>query len=274
MSSDAELTELALFDLARLVGVESPSGDVAAITRSAQTVAALIGEWLGRPAALVDGPVGPHVHWSGGGTPRVLVLGHHDTVFPIGTLGKPAVHGRRRSRHRPRGVRHEDRHRPSHPRRRLTRRRVGCRVAVLVGRGDRLRHVAGADRGAGTRVRCRARARTVGRRWCAEDRPQGCRHVRGRRARSRRARRTRARKGRQRAHRGLAPGARDRRIRIGRARHDGHADGRVGRNGRERGAGRGPHQSRRARAGTRREGTHRSGDGGAHRRSTRTRRSR
>ncbi len=86
VSSDAELTELALFDLARLVGVESPSGDVAAITRSAETVAALIGEWLGRPAALVDGPAGPHVHWSGGGTPCVLVLGHHDTVFPIGTL--------------------------------------------------------------------------------------------------------------------------------------------------------------------------------------------
>ena len=86
VSSDAELTELALFDLARLVSVESPSGDVAAITRSAEAVAGLIGEWLGRPAALVDGPVGPHVHWSGGGTPRVLVLGHHDTVFPIGTL--------------------------------------------------------------------------------------------------------------------------------------------------------------------------------------------
>jgi glutamate carboxypeptidase len=86
VSSDVELTELALADLARLVEVESPSRDVAAITRSAQAVAGLIAEWLGRPAALVDGPDGPHVHWSGGGTPRVLVLGHHDTVFPIGTL--------------------------------------------------------------------------------------------------------------------------------------------------------------------------------------------
>jgi glutamate carboxypeptidase len=26
------------------------------------------------------------VHWSGGGEPKVLVLGHHDTVFPMGTL--------------------------------------------------------------------------------------------------------------------------------------------------------------------------------------------
>jgi glutamate carboxypeptidase len=86
MSSDAELTELAVADLARLVNVESPSLDVAAITRSAEAVAGLIGEWLGRPAELVAGPAGPHVHWSGGGEPRVLVLGHHDTVFPIGTL--------------------------------------------------------------------------------------------------------------------------------------------------------------------------------------------
>ncbi len=29
---------------------------------------------------------GPIVHWSAGGAPKVLVLGHHDTVFPIGTL--------------------------------------------------------------------------------------------------------------------------------------------------------------------------------------------
>ncbi|HEX4981482.1 MAG TPA: M20 family metallopeptidase [Ilumatobacteraceae bacterium] len=86
MSSDAELTELAIADLARLVKVESPSLDVAAITRSAEAVAGLIGEWLGRPARLVAGPAGPHVYWSGGGEPRVLVLGHHDTVFPIGTL--------------------------------------------------------------------------------------------------------------------------------------------------------------------------------------------
>jgi glutamate carboxypeptidase len=97
VSSDAELTELALADLARLVRVESPSRDVAAITRSAEAVAGLIGEWLGRRAELVPGPVGPHVHWSGGGSPRVLLLGHHDTVFPVGTLAtRPftAVDGR------------------------------------------------------------------------------------------------------------------------------------------------------------------------------------
>ena len=30
------------------------------------------------------------MHWSGGGQPKVLLLGHHDTVFPLGTLaGRP-----------------------------------------------------------------------------------------------------------------------------------------------------------------------------------------
>jgi glutamate carboxypeptidase len=80
--------DLLLADLRRLVEVESPSLDVGALTVSAATLAALIEERTGRPATVVDGPVGPHVHWSGGGAPKVLVLGHHDTVFPLGTLAR------------------------------------------------------------------------------------------------------------------------------------------------------------------------------------------
>lgn len=80
-------------DIRRLVEVESPSLDVDAITASAQQLAGLIEERTGRAATLVDGPVGPHVHWSGGGDPRVLILGHHDTVFPLGTLAaRPFAH--------------------------------------------------------------------------------------------------------------------------------------------------------------------------------------
>jgi glutamate carboxypeptidase len=75
-----------LADLEVLVNIESPSRDVDALTRSAHTLAALISERTGRPAQLVDGASGPHVHWSGGGQPKVLILGHHDTVFPIGSL--------------------------------------------------------------------------------------------------------------------------------------------------------------------------------------------
>ena len=75
-------------DLQRLIEVESPSLDVEALTRSAENLAALITERTGRPATLVAGPVGPHVHWSGGGEPKVLILGHHDTVFPLGALAE------------------------------------------------------------------------------------------------------------------------------------------------------------------------------------------
>ena len=75
-------------DLRRLVEVESPSHDVSALTASAEVLAALLLERTGRPAVLVDGPDGPHVHWSGGAAPGVLILGHHDTVFPLGTLAE------------------------------------------------------------------------------------------------------------------------------------------------------------------------------------------
>ncbi|NLU69403.1 M20 family metallopeptidase [Streptomyces sp. HNM0574] len=73
-------------DLRALVEVESPSRDVAALARSAEVVAGVIESRLGGRAELVGSDGGPHVRWSGGGEPRVLVLGHHDTVFPLGTL--------------------------------------------------------------------------------------------------------------------------------------------------------------------------------------------
>ncbi|WP_371614782.1 M20 family metallopeptidase [Streptomyces sp. NBC_00454] len=73
-------------DLRTLVEVESPSRDLDALATSAKTVAAFIESRLGGQAVLVESEAGPHVHWSAGGVPRVLVLGHHDTVFPLGTL--------------------------------------------------------------------------------------------------------------------------------------------------------------------------------------------
>jgi glutamate carboxypeptidase len=78
--------DLMLADLAALVDVESPSLQLDAIERSASAVAALIERRLGSPAELVPSPAGPHVHWRGGGEPRVLLIGHHDTVFPLGTV--------------------------------------------------------------------------------------------------------------------------------------------------------------------------------------------
>ncbi|MUH52103.1 MAG: M20/M25/M40 family metallo-hydrolase [Actinobacteria bacterium] len=78
--------DLMLADLATLVNVESPSRDLDALARSAGALAALMEQRLGGTVSVIDSAVGPHVHWSGGGAPKVLVLGHHDTVFPIGSL--------------------------------------------------------------------------------------------------------------------------------------------------------------------------------------------
>lgn len=73
-------------DLRTLVEVESPSRDLDALAASAKAVAGVIENRLGGHAVLVESEAGPHVHWSGGGDPKVLILGHHDTVFPLGTL--------------------------------------------------------------------------------------------------------------------------------------------------------------------------------------------
>lgn len=72
-----------LADLRDLVEVESPSDDPAAIARSADVVAALGTRLLGQP------PVrhGDNLLWRFG-RPRVLLLGHHDTVWPVGTLAR------------------------------------------------------------------------------------------------------------------------------------------------------------------------------------------
>jgi len=72
--------------LAALVALESPSSDPAALARCADGVAALLHDRLGRPPVAE----GTHLRWSGGGSPDVVVIGHFDTVWPLGTLaGRP-----------------------------------------------------------------------------------------------------------------------------------------------------------------------------------------
>jgi glutamate carboxypeptidase len=75
-----------LDDLRHLVEVESPSLVPDAIDASAEAVAALIDRRLGTAPRFVASEAGPHVHWCGDGEPRVLLVGHHDTVFPRGAL--------------------------------------------------------------------------------------------------------------------------------------------------------------------------------------------
>ncbi|OPC78615.1 glutamate carboxypeptidase [Embleya scabrispora] len=78
-------TDAMLADLAELVTCESFSADLAAVARSAEVVAAQGARLLGaQPRRIVlDGVT--HLQWTFG-TPRVLLVGHHDTVWPMGSL--------------------------------------------------------------------------------------------------------------------------------------------------------------------------------------------
>lgn len=83
---DAALPSM-LDDIERLVSCESPSADLAAVAASAGAVTAVGRACLGaEPERIVlDGCT--HLRWRFGPAPsRVLVLAHHDTVWPIGSL--------------------------------------------------------------------------------------------------------------------------------------------------------------------------------------------
>lgn len=70
----------------RLVECESPSADLAAVTRSGELVAELGTALLGiePERILVDGTM--HLRWRFGPVTRVVLLAHHDTVWPLDTL--------------------------------------------------------------------------------------------------------------------------------------------------------------------------------------------
>lgn len=83
-AAEASLNEV-LGDIETLVNIESPSRNVEQVTKSAVALCELSMRLLGREATLIESSVGPHVH-VGASVPRVLILGHHDTVHPMGTL--------------------------------------------------------------------------------------------------------------------------------------------------------------------------------------------
>ncbi len=71
----------------RMIRCESPSADLAAVSRSASCVAEVGEEILGLPPERIEIDGCTHLLWRFGSTPpRVLVLGHHDTVWPLGTI--------------------------------------------------------------------------------------------------------------------------------------------------------------------------------------------
>ncbi|WP_344525608.1 M20 family metallopeptidase [Streptomyces albiaxialis] len=74
-----------LADLEALVTCESFSDDHAAVARCAQVVADRGRRLLGAPPQTLVVAGVTHLRWTFG-TPRVLLLGHHDTVWPTGSL--------------------------------------------------------------------------------------------------------------------------------------------------------------------------------------------
>ena len=86
-SMEAQASQM-LADVEAFVNIESPSHEVDDLRRSAQFLAALMERVLGSSPTVVDSSEGPHVHWKGSDDTRVLVVGHHDTVFPKGTVAR------------------------------------------------------------------------------------------------------------------------------------------------------------------------------------------
>lgn len=73
-------------DIGVLVRCESPTEDKAAVARSAEVVADLGTRLLGSAPERIVLDGWTHLRWRFGPEPRVLVLGHHDTVWPLGSL--------------------------------------------------------------------------------------------------------------------------------------------------------------------------------------------
>ena len=80
-----ERTPAMLDALGELVACESPSADVAAVRRCAGVVADVARRVAGIEPEPVERDGRLHLRWRRG-TPRVLLLGHFDTVWPTGSL--------------------------------------------------------------------------------------------------------------------------------------------------------------------------------------------
>lgn len=75
-----------LSDIEAIVNIESPSRNASQVAKSAAQLESIIQRVAHRDSVLVDSVVGPHVLVPARGTARILLLGHHDTVHPMGTL--------------------------------------------------------------------------------------------------------------------------------------------------------------------------------------------
>lgn len=72
----------------QFVNIESPSNEPELLQRSAEFLAKVMTEVLGKAPEIITSDKGPHVHWKGSDDTKVLIVGHHDTVFQKGTVAK------------------------------------------------------------------------------------------------------------------------------------------------------------------------------------------
>lgn len=77
-----------LVQLERFVNTESPSLNNERLDESARVLAEIITEVTGNAPTIISTDRGPHVHWKGSEQTNVLLVGHHDTVFPLGEVAK------------------------------------------------------------------------------------------------------------------------------------------------------------------------------------------
>ncbi|MHB1089707.1 MAG: M20 family metallopeptidase [Ilumatobacteraceae bacterium] len=77
-----------LAQLERFVNTESPSLSIEQLDESAHVLAEIITEVTGIAPTIIPSDRGPHVHWKGSDETNVLLIGHHDTVFPLGEVAK------------------------------------------------------------------------------------------------------------------------------------------------------------------------------------------
>src|SRR5215472_16327551 len=74
--------------LRALVEAESPTADPAACLACVEVADRLAAELLGTTGERVEAGGRVHLRWRFGGPPRVLLIGHLDTVWPLGTLAR------------------------------------------------------------------------------------------------------------------------------------------------------------------------------------------
>jgi glutamate carboxypeptidase len=84
-----DVLDALLGDIRALVECESPSHDLEAVSRSADVVSAVGAARLGTAPERIVVEGRTHLRWRlGAGPSRVLLLAHHDTVWPMGTLAR------------------------------------------------------------------------------------------------------------------------------------------------------------------------------------------